>query len=688
MLVMLIATALQAKFNYDSNVEEINARFQVLLKSYQSSITTNLWLLDEVRLQTLLDGNSLQPDFQYAAVILNNNKIVASSGNVTSKNVIKITTDLTHHFRGKNTLIGKFELVASQDGAFQHAYQEFWRNLTSNAIIIILLAGAIYVAVHRLIIRHLESMADYTRQFSMANINHALDLGRSRDSKGNDELHELENSFNQMRERLKTYYDSLRLLNAELENRVTERTSALTKSESQLNEAQSLAHLGNWSRNIATGEEFWSDEQYKIFGLTPGRSTISFDDFQNALHPDDKPSVLAALEETLNGTHEYDTKFRIIRPNGEIRTIHARGEVARNPQGEPERIYGTVLDITLQKQIEDQYRHVLTHLADGTITINTKGIIEYVNPMTETMFGYSAVEMIGSNVSMITPEPHRSQHDGYLEKYLETGKSTIIGIGRQVNAMRKDGTVFPVDLNVSEMTLDGKTTFFGTVRDMTDRVKAEGDILQAKKSAEAANQAKSNFLSSMSHELRTPMNAILGFAQLLENDPAQPLSETQLAYTRQILKGGDHLLDLIEQVLELSKIESGSISLLLENVAPENVIAESLTLVKTQADDKEIELKFLPPDFALPNLKTDQTRFHQVLLSILMSLDERFLHRKLLAPPRSPLQLLIRCFRSVPVGVCFLGFVDGCRYGLVVVRQLTVQCANHPAGQHLQLLVK
>lgn len=145
--------------------------------------------------------------------------------------------------------------------------------------------------------------------------------------------------------------------------------------------------------------------------------------------------------------------------------------------------------------------------------------------------------------------------------------------------------------------------------------KEESD--SAKEDAQNANQAKSAFLSSMSHELRTPMNAILGFAQLLENNPKEPLSKAQLDHTRQILKGGDHLLELIDQVLELSKIESGSIRLSVENVDPEEVINESLKLVQIQADAKGIELEFLSPDIDLPFLRVDHSRFRQILLNLL-----------------------------------------------------------------------
>lgn len=155
-----------------------------------------------------------------------------------------------------------------------------------------------------------------------------------------------------------------------------------------------------------------------------------------------------------------------------------------------------------------------------------------------------------------------------------------------------------------------------------DRLRAEEarhavDLKQAHDEAQAANLAKSDFLSSMSHELRTPMNAILGFAQLLESNPNEPPSEPQKDQIHQILKSGDHLLGLIDQVLELSRIESGNISLSFESVAPEAVINECVEMVRKQANDKDINVKFSSPRLGYPPLWTDGSRFRQVLLNLL-----------------------------------------------------------------------
>lgn len=223
-LIMLISSAIQVKVNYNRNISEIRARFEALHNSYLPSVTTNIWLLDEERIQTLLDGLGRQPDFLYAGVFSDTGIELARSGVIKSEGVIKTSSDLYYLSRGKNKLVGKFILLANQDGALVRAYQEFWTILATNGFVIIVLAITIYFVVHLLITRHLTKMASYTRQFSMDNINHAFDLARPGEANRKDELHDLVNSFNQMQGRLKNYYTELRILNTELEKRVESRT--------------------------------------------------------------------------------------------------------------------------------------------------------------------------------------------------------------------------------------------------------------------------------------------------------------------------------------------------------------------------------------------------------------------------------------------------------------------------------
>lgn len=269
---------------------------------------------------------------------------------------------------------------------------------------------------------------------------------------------------------------------------------------------------------------------------------------------------------------------------------------------------------------EEKVSTVLATIADGIITINDRGIIESFNPAAEKIFGYTAKEAIGNNVNMLMPEPDHSAHDGYLEHYHQTGEAHIIGASREVDGKRKDGTVFPLELAVSEMQSDEKRRYTGMVRDISARKQAEIALIAARDEAEQANRTKSEFLSNMSHELRTPLNAIMGFAQLLQLD--KQLSGPHKKHAREIYGAGTHLLELINDVLDLTKIEVGHIDLSIESVKLEHILKECFKLIKSQADKNGIKLAYETSPSNSNTCKdiwvrADNIRFKQVLLNLL-----------------------------------------------------------------------
>ena len=183
------------------------------------------------------------------------------------------------------------------------------------------------------------------------------------------------------------------------------------------------------------------------------------------------------------------------------------------------------------------------------------------------------------------------------------------------NHKRKNGEVFPVEVSLTRIPFQQKDALFCVWRDITESKNIEKSLVEAKELAEQASLAKSEFLSSMSHELRTPLNAILGFAQILKMD-ADDLDEIQQANIQEILEAGSHLLKLINEVLDLAKIESGKIKIVMQEVLLDDVVQQSLKLIKTQAEAKQIEIidRLSNKGYIV---QADFTRLKQVLVNIL-----------------------------------------------------------------------
>ncbi|MEM7620572.1 MAG: PAS domain S-box protein [Pseudomonadota bacterium] len=273
---------------------------------------------------------------------------------------------------------------------------------------------------------------------------------------------------------------------------------------------------------------------------------------------------------------------------------------------------GIVRDISERKKYEteladstERLQAVLDTVVDGIITINEHGYVEAFNPAAEQIFDYTADEVLGKNVKMLMPENYRKEHDGYISNYKETGDAKVIGVGREVTAQRKDGTLFPMELGISEMHISGKRMFVGIVRDISERKEKEKAI--------EANQMKSEFLANMSHEIRTPMNGIIGMTNLLlETD----LDIDQRERLDIIRLSADSLLEIINDILDLSKIESGKLSMENVNFNLQLAILEMADVLLPRAQEKNIELimRYAPgtPEYIIG----DPGRIRQILMNL------------------------------------------------------------------------
>ena len=278
---------------------------------------------------------------------------------------------------------------------------------------------------------------------------------------------------------------------------------------------------------------------------------------------------------------------------------------------------------------ESRLKAILNNTIDGIITINDSGIIETFNPAAEQLFGYSELEAIGQNVNFLMPEPWESNHDQYIQNYLQTGHAKIIGKGREVIGRRKNGTTFPLELSIGKVHIEDRILFTGIVRDITERknneiliqkalrnaAESKEEAEKAKVSAESASQAKGRFLSHMSHEIRTPLNAILGYSQVLNQSHDLEPDERKAIQT--IESSGNHLLELINEVLDYSKIEAGAKELTLKDFDLNELLKGLLTMFENRCEDKNLAVQLEGTDQAPIYVNGDEGKLRQILVNLL-----------------------------------------------------------------------
>lgn len=228
---------------------------------------------------------------------------------------------------------------------------------------------------------------------------------------------------------------------------------------------------------------------------------------------------------------------------------------------------------------ESRQRAVLETMVDGVLVINTYGIIRSFNKAAEKMFGFAAEEVIDKNIKMLMPEPDHSGHDQYLENYKQTGHAQIIGIGREVVARRKDGAEFPMDLAVTETMIDNEVMYTGLVRDITERKEMEN--------------IKNEFISTVSHELRTPLTSIRGSLGLLTGGAVGELPEQAKNMLNIASNNTERLLLLINDILDIEKIESGQIAFKFKPVDIMPLIKTALLENEAYGRQHEIEFKLV-----------------------------------------------------------------------------------------------
>ena len=344
--------------------------------------------------------------------------------------------------------------------------------------------------------------------------------------------------------------------------------------------------------------------------------------WRTLLHQDDLDRAATHLRESLEAhAAQIPQEYRFRSIDGRYRWFFSLMRLEYDDAGRPTTILWYCIDISDRRAAEqalldseERTRAILRTANDAFVGVDTGGRIVEWNERAEAAFLWPREEALGRILAdTIVPERYRERHREGFASFLETGTARVLNQRLELTALRRDGSEFPVELTIWSTGDSKQRVFNAFIRDITEQKRSVATAAQAREEAERANRAKSEFLSRMSHELRTPLNAVLGFAQLLTSEP---LADEARDNVQQILKGGQHLLDLINEVLDISRIEAGRLSLSLEPVGVRDVVRHVAEMVAPLTAPRKISLVVddVDPSRAVV---ADRQRLGQILLNLI-----------------------------------------------------------------------
>lgn len=394
----------------------------------------------------------------------------------------------------------------------------------------------------------------------------------------------------------------------------------------QLHEAERLARFGHWRWAKGAMAPAWSEGVAKILDRPLAHIPMGGDWFLDLVHPDDRDELLSKFLDAFETSEPIASVTRFLAGDGSYRHIKTQAYGEIDAHGEVGALVGLVEDVTEEiraeealRQSEAKYRLLAERASDVIHHLTPDGKLVFISPSVEGVLGYTPEEL--AQFEKITPHIHPDDRDrvsGYYQQ-LRAGDGTM---RLEYRLRHKVGHHVWVETTMRPVREPGTgriTEMIGTTRDMSERKLQEFELLEARERAEAASRTKSRFLANMSHELRTPLNAIIGFSEMLKLEMFGKLGHARyLEYAHLINESGALLLDLISDILDMSKIEAGKYDLHYERTDIATVMNSTVSLVRPRAEEGGLTLDVcIPANIAAIPLMADTRALKQILLNLL-----------------------------------------------------------------------
>jgi PAS domain S-box-containing protein len=410
---------------------------------------------------------------------------------------------------------------------------------------------------------------------------------------------------------------------AELEKRVKERTAEIETIRQRLELATQAAQLGVWDWNVQTGDLIWDKQMHIISKTDKNQFTGNIAFSLSHIHPEDSKQMQDSMQKLLNGASIQNIEYRIIKGDGSVGYLKTHGAILRDAENRIEHVIGVAQDVTQERlaehalrESEETYRALFENAHDAIFLFDINYIFMRVNSRCEDLLGYSADEMLGRNSNEFILPSELQDADKKTEQLL--AGEYLPPYERRFK--RKDGTIIETEINLSLIRDENNRPKLiqSVVRNITERKKAEETLRRANLELERAMRMKDEFLASMSHELRTPLTGVLGLSEALQMGVYGLLNEKQQNAASNIEMSGRHLLELINDILDLSKIEAGKLDLQMQPCSLYEICQSSIHLIKGMASKKRQSINFtMNPTDENMIVRGDMRRLKQIFVNLL-----------------------------------------------------------------------
>jgi len=388
----------------------------------------------------------------------------------------------------------------------------------------------------------------------------------------------------------------------------------LNKSEENLKEAQKIANVGHWEYDIKNDKLSWSDQIYRIYGVSPNNFTPTFEKMAQLIHPDDTHRVKQLYFKSLRNKTKLKTTFRIFTQNNNIRYVVQQVTTSFADDGEPLRSLGTLHDITEQKQTElalkrneTLFRSIFNTSPAGITIFNEEGIVLLTNQSSQKIHGYSANEKIGRPFYLAL---HPSSIEAIKQKVTEAFSGATTYFEKEIKFMHKDGHVVWVNSVGSLLPgkIDGKKAIIVVNQDISHMKANKQELIEL-------NATKDKFFSIIAHDLKNPFHSILGISEvLLQQIEALDKGEIK-ELTGAIYNSGQNAYSLLENLLQWSSSQTGRISFDPEPIILNNVLREVVNLIKGTATQKEVSINCQIPEQT--HIEADKNMLQTILRNLI-----------------------------------------------------------------------